>query len=471
MEIGNYLLIKGDVVGIQRYIFSVRSKGAAHLMKQRSEEVKSLTENISNELAHQINAKQAVGGGNFFLTAVQPPDWENTLNALRNKYETKTRINHLNIIFSVIKVPEREYRVSYSKYRSMLEKQASKDKLRQGKATQEFFEPYDFPVSSVNDTAALPDIPLWDDCREKLIDEITNQEKSHKDKVVIDFDALANFAWQRTGSSLLAALKLDVDSLGECFKNLKTKEDSQKLSSELKKFFENEVKSFRNDLSFYNGRHHYKDNIYIVFSGGDDTFIIGGFDALLEFTKEIHKKFEEFSHKLIKKIPQINKPLTCSASLSIFKPTFPMLNMAEKVEEELDKAKNSNPEKNRISVLGEIFLWNEFHSLLKIAEQLLNLVRNKKESKALINRIKDSHRGYSAALRNAPEGKLDVPRVWRLFYYLRNVKKENKEEIEVLIKQYEDLIMDAFMKNQKGNPMIFPVAARLTEYKLKNYKS
>ncbi len=470
MKIENYLLIKGDVVGIQRYIFSVQSKGAARLMKQRSEEVKSLTENISNELAHQLNAKQAVGGGNFFLTAVQPPDLENTLNALRNKYETKTRINHLNIILSAIKVSEKEYLASDFNIRSLLEKQAGKDKLQQGKFVQGFFEPYDFPENLSHENENLPDIPLWDDCREKLIDETTKKEKPHKDKGIVDFDELANFTWQRTGSGLLAALKLDVDSLGECFKKLKTKEESEKLSSELKNFFEKKVKLFRNYLSFLNGKHRYKDNIYLVFAGGDDTFIIGGFDALLEFTKEIHEKFEDFSRDLKNEI-QINKQLTFSASLAIFKPSFPMLNLAEKVEEELEQAKNSNPEKNRISVLGEIFTWNEFDSLLKIAEQLFNLVQNKKESKALVNRIKDSHKGYSAALRNAPEGKLDVPRVWRLFYYLRNVKKENKEEIEVLIKQYENLIMDAFMKNQKGNPMIFPVAARLTEYKLKNYKS
>jgi len=148
-----------------------------------------------------------------------------------------------------------------------------------------------------------------------------------------------------------------------------------------------------------------------------------------------------------------------------------MLKLAEQAENDLEKAKNVNAKKNRITVMGEVFTWKEYSHLLEISCQLVDLVENKKESKALINRIRESHKGFSATLSHSPDGKLYVPRVWKLFYYLRNVKPENRDEIEKLIKEYEGLIMDAFMKKQKGNTMIFPVAARLAEYKLKNLKS
>jgi CRISPR/Cas system-associated protein Cas10 (large subunit of type III CRISPR-Cas system) len=471
MEKENYLLIKGDVIGIQKYIFSVPNKKAAHFLNQHSQEVQVTVEKIGVNLARKLDASPSIGGGNFVIMARKPPNWESIIEGFRKDCEKKVRINKLSIILSFIEAYKKDLTDNYAQSRNLLEKQADKDKLKQGKLIPGFFEPYEFPKGTTYDSEFL-DIPVWEDCMENLVDIETGKVPPNK-KGIIDFDGLADFTGQRTGSKLLAALKLDVDSLGECFKNLKTKEASDKLSKKLKEFFEQEVKTFRNDQHFNvkNKQHRYKDNIYLVFAGGDDTFVIGGFDALLEFTKLLHEKFEIFSNELWEDIPQIEKKLTFSASINIFKPTYPMLKLAELAENDLEKAKKVSAKKNRITVMGEVFTWKEFSHLLEVSDQLVDLVENKKESKALINRIRESHKGYSAALRHSQEGKLDVPRVWKLFYYLRNVKPENRDEIEKLIKKYEGLIMDAFMKKQKGNPMIFPIAARLAEYKLKNFKS
>lgn len=145
--------------------------------------------------------------------------------------------------------------------------------------------------------------------------------------------------------------------------------------------------------------------------------------------------------------------------------------MAATAENNLALAKSASVNKNRISVLGEIFTWEEYCHLLEITNQLVDLIKNKRESKSIISRIRESRKGFAAALRHSDQGSLDIPRVWRLFYYLRNTKPENKDEIEKLVEEYETLIMNAFMKKEKGNPVIFPIAARIAEYKLKNHQS
>ncbi len=466
------LLIKGDVTAIQRYIFSVKNKDAAQIIKLHSQHIDKTTNEISEKLKDELKGSTLISEGGYFLLKVpMPPNLNEIWPELRKTYEKKERIGKLNLVLSYIKVPdEKELESNFAYYRGLLEEQAGRDKLQQGRSISGFFDPYPshLPQNKKLKDQTPKDIPIWENCNEKLVDN--NVVK----KGIITFDSLASFAKQRTGSDLLASLKIDIDDLGNCFKNLKTKEAADKLSNKLTDFFGNELKNIRRNekFQFNEIEYEFKDNIYLVFAGGDDSFLLGGYDAVLEFAKFIHAKFRKFAKKTLKeKDLQLKKEITCSASIILFKPTFPLLKLATKAEEDLARAKNASKNKNRISVLGEIFTWNEFYHLLKITAKLVDLIKKGKESKALISRIRDSSKGFAAALQHSHKGRMDIPRVWRLYYYLRNVKRGNKKEIEELIKEYEELILNAFMNKEKGNPMIFPVAARLAEYELKNYKS
>ncbi|MBZ4677009.1 MAG: hypothetical protein JG782_1629 [Anaerophaga sp.] len=471
MENKKLLLIKGDVAGIQNYIFSVKNDGAAQRLKHRSLEIKESTRQTGQDIARELNATILItGGGYFLLKAPKPSQWEEQWHQLRKRYERKERKGRLNLVLSCYEVPgEEELNQNYTRYRGLIEGQAGIDKLQQGKLTEAFFDPYRMPSPASSTKVKPEDIPTWDDCQERPNGENKEPPKSG----IIDFDHLADFARQRTGSDLLAALKLDIDNLGKYFQKLSTKEASDKLSSHLIQFFSEELKILREKEVFYhNGnRHRYKDNIYLVFAGGDDTFLLGGFDAVLEFTELLQNKFKTFSNNLLKEIPDIKKVITFSASIIFFKPSYPILKMASTAEHHLILAKEASPEKNRVSVLGEPFTWDEFHRMINISNLLDNLVRNRGESKAVISRIRESRKGFAAALRHSDRGRLDIPRVWRLFYFIRNVKPDNRDAAEKLVKEYENLIMNAFMEKEKVNPMIFPVAARIAEYKLKNLKS
>ena len=141
--------------------------------------------------------------------------------------------------------------------------------------------------------------------------------------------------------------------------------------------------------------------------------------------------------------------------------------MAYEVEAFLSQAKNNG--RNRITILGYSLTWEEYEIVIAIKNQLSVLVEEKGESRALIQRIKSSNIGYEALQKRAKQGQIQLPKVWSLKYYLRNIKNENKEEVEKLFNTYSQSLIDAFMNIQESvNPMIFPIAARLTELLIKN---
>ena len=122
-----------------------------------------------------------------------------------------------------------------------------------------------------------------------------------------------------------------------------------------------------------------------------------------------------------------------------------MIRLAEEAENALYLTKTSG--KNRITVFGEPLTWSEFLSAKSIAYQLAELVR-KGESRALIQRVKSSDLGYKSLQNNAVKrGKIEMPKVHRLKYYLRNVKKEeNLPLIERIFDDYKNSLLQDFMK-------------------------
>src|SRR5690625_4199323 len=93
----------------------------------------------------------------------------------------------------------------------------------------------------------------------------------------------------------------------------------------------------------------------------------------------------------------------------------------------------------------------------------------KGESKALIQRIKSSKISYEDLQNRAENGKLELLIVWNLKYYLQNIKMDISMEVEELLDTYSKRLIDAFMcKENATNPMIYTIAARLTELLIKN---
>lgn len=187
---------------------------------------------------------------------------------------------------------------------------------------------------------------------------------------IVDFGAIAGRAVKtdlKTGDEIgveaLGVLKADVDNLGKIF--------GLGLNSEIQTLTRTSVLSrqFNNFFAIYLPHlleTEYK-NIYTVFAGGDDLFLIGPHDEILDLAPVIREKFREFVC--------YNSDVTISMGISIHKPGEPVAVMAEAAEEALEIAKN-NEGKDSLCVFGEVVKWDTYKELSKTSEQLRRWVEN-----------------------------------------------------------------------------------------------
>jgi CRISPR-associated protein Csm1 len=190
-----------------------------------------------------------------------------------------------------------------------------------------------------------------------------------------------------------------------------------------------------------------QQNIHVVYSIGDECFLIGSWNRVFDLVINLRERLKE---------------RTFSAGIVVVPPKYPMTRLVEDVEEALNTANSDS-----VACFGKNVKWSEFKKSQNIAGQLVDLVRNKGESKNLIERIKASDIGISRLQQDASRGRINVPKVWRLKYYLRNIRRQNKEEVEKLFNEYTNAVLDAFMNRQTTNPDLYPLAARWAELLLK----
>ena len=187
----------------------------------------------------------------------------------------------------------------------------------------------------------------------------------------LSFTTLAKMA---EGDSKLGFLKMDVDNLGQVFSiGLHTDASTQKSPSSFNSIsrvstLSRELTYFLNGLivlaceqiseqwkinSSWGNRVGYNNSdisniFYVVFSGGDDLFIIGPWDQIITLAHLIRSMFKDFTCH--------NPNLTISAGIFICKPKYPISLAAKKVEEALDRSKRKG--KNRITLFGNTVSWN-----------------------------------------------------------------------------------------------------------------
>jgi CRISPR-associated protein Csm1 len=227
----------------------------------------------------------------------------------------------------------------------------------------------------------------------------------------------------------------------------------------------------------------FADNIYVVFSGGDDTFMVGAWDAVFEFAHCLHQNFRAFVADLqtliINGLPAKEK-ITLSAALVVIDPKFPVVRFAERAEEALTEAKRwedakGERPKNRISVFGQILEWGEFGESRHSGRQLADMIQSKDASRGIIERIKSVAYDYERlAERAAEKQRIPGPKVHRLFYTLRkwtpaagkeeSLKSENEKFIDKTANEFAAGLLTSFSEGKTRSYPKFPVAARWAEF-------
>jgi CRISPR-associated protein Csm1 len=198
------------------------------------------------------------------------------------------------------------------------------------------------------------------------------------------FSYLAKMALERkegeekfTGVEALGILKADIDNLGFLFacgirKDRLTLSRLATLSRQINNFFTIFLPyQLKTDERF--------NNIYTLFAGGDDLFLIGPWNKIIEFSMFLNEKFKEYVCN--------NNEITLSAGIAVNKPATPVITLAESSEEALEKSKNSG--KDRITIFGECVEWEKFKELEEIKKMFENWLESEIINSAMLFRLNE----------------------------------------------------------------------------------
>lgn len=333
------------------------------------------------------------------------------------------------------------------------------------------FNKTDFSKNYKGFRFAVKDLPLWNETNKKVFLE---NNKSHNDKYdvasdenkihlgsIISFERLAQMAYFETGTQKLGVLKMDVDNLGKLFSDglptdLRSISRISSLSRNIKWFFEGYMNTLLSLPVF-------KDKLYVVFSGGDDFFVVGAWNSVFEFALKIRQEFDEFVCH--------HPGITISAALIVVDEKYPVSRFAQIAEDRLHAAKYDSPEKNSINVFDTVISWKDFIEAKNLKNKLVELIKNYSVNRAVLEKIRKSSRGFEKISNDALKGNVKLMKVWRLIYYLRDIintkKKDEKSEqikeiVNSIVSQYENLVFEA-LKGNSVSIKIFPIAARWAE--------
>ncbi len=167
--------------------------------------------------------------------------------------------------------------------------------------------------------------------------------KTNSSQEIEDFKHLAQMSCQDedAGIKALMCLKGDVDNMGIFFAQ-------QDESSFYKINFISRLIDYF--FSVKTSQMMKNKNIYTVFAGGDDIFLLGAWDEILDFAKELDKEFKNFAK---------GSSLSLSMGMVLFKSSVPINYIAKTSEDLLENAKELDG-KDALSLFGECVKWKDY---------------------------------------------------------------------------------------------------------------
>lgn len=170
-------------------------------------------------------------------------------------------------------------------------------------------------------------------------------------------DTFEKFAQKAEGIKRIGVLRADVDNLGQTFVagfagKYATLSRTAALSRQLSIFFKYYIRSI-----LKNGEYHIdgekkltERNATIVYSGGDDVFIVGAWNEVIELSIDLQEKFKKYTQGT----------LSISSGIGIYECTYPIGAIANETGE-MEAESKRMPEKDSVTLMddGETHLINE----------------------------------------------------------------------------------------------------------------
>lgn len=282
------------------------------------------------------------------------------------------------------------------------------------------------------------------------------------------FEELATSA---RGAKKLAVLRADVDDMGLVFTRglggRATLARVATLSGAVTEFFE----GYLNHLA----ETQYGETVGVVYAGGDDLFIVGAWDAVLDFSLELRAKFSAYCGN--------NPALTFSAGVVLVDDHLPVRYAADLAAEAEDRAKRHERDgrvKNSISLFNMAVGFEQMPRLRSFHDELMRLMtegNGKKMPSSFLRRLYDVWEAYLRG-RSLIEQRRRAARVslatiqeeakwqrwqWILIYGLRNAAagKDYEDWQRQVVAALQKHLLEDGIEDRLGVPL------RWAELKLK----
>lgn len=238
----------------------------------------------------------------------------------------------------------------------------------------------------------------------------------------------------------LGILRMDVDGLGAIFSEQIGVHPSltryAAVSRSLDWFFKGYLNTIHSQVRYYT-------KTIIIYSGGDDLFIVGRWKEVLDMAFDIRSAFDKWT----------GGGLTLSGGLVIVPPKFPVMQGAKLAGKAEGCAKDytlhpaGKPEKNALTFLGIPFSWSREIPLLKALRlDLLELLEAEKVDNSLLDKINIHASGMAYQELN------NLPRrwMWLMAYDFSRLEHRIRDKHPDAADKLQQLRIDAF--TNKSNP-------------------
>ncbi len=242
----------------------------------------------------------------------------------------------------------------------------------------------------------------------------------------------------------LGVLRMDVDNLGSLF--------VKGLPEESKSFAAYSTLSFMLDW-FFSGyintiREKYKDDVNIIYSGGDDVFAVGKWDKVLLFAKEVRKSFSRFVGR---------DDISISAGVVFIPCDYPIAKAAQLSGDAENSAKcfegKHGQQKNAINMFGQNVSWEgEFDGVETLKCEFVDLVEKESMPKSILHRI-------MVLCETMKRG--DPSYMWRTAYYLTRFSNGKSRAVQSFCNNLKIKLTD------KREYELAAIAARWAEFELR----
>jgi len=194
-------------------------------------------------------------------------------------------------------------------------------------------------------------------------------------KEIKEFD---DFASKSIGIDRMAVLRMDVDNLGEIFvrglnytsaNELGSLSRIATLSRQLHVFFAGYLNVLMESFK----------RSQIIYSGGDDLFIIGSWDEIPDVACKIQHTFEQYC---------ANNPIfSLSGGIVLVTGKYPIYRSADLAGEAESRAKQIDPQKKALCFLGTVIGWEDFQKMIDLKNQIERIIK-KMKNKAILDHLK-----------------------------------------------------------------------------------